>query len=261
VKALIRNKIQWGKRKPSERRITGSSGASSLSTAARLTVRQFDQMVESGIFDPADARRIELIRGELRQKSPIDGMCRIAKLTALQFHRMIEVGVFDPADDRRLELIHGELRGISPIGNLHAWLVEWLADWSLSSLPRALVWVLIQNPLDISALDSVPQPDLAWLKRKDYRHSRPTPADVLLLIEVSDFSLRYDREVKGPLYAQAGIQDYWIVNVPEETIEVYRQPLGARYGSVATLRRGEVARSLAFPDAPLALDKLFGEPA
>jgi Uma2 family endonuclease len=115
--------------------------------------------------------------------------------------------------------------------------------------------------VDISALDSVPQPDLAWLKRKDYRHGRPTPEDVLLLIEVSDSSLRYDREVKGPLYAQAGIQEYWIVNVPEETIEVYRQPHGARYGSVTTLRRGDVARSLAFPDVALALHEFFGGPA
>lgn len=229
-----------------------------MSTAARLNVRQFDQMFESGIFDPADARRFELIRGELRERSPIGGTSRIAKLTASQFHRMIDVGVFDPADARRLELIHGELREMSPIGNLHAWLVEWLAEWSITNLPRALVWVLIQNPLDIPALDSVPQPDLAWLKRKDYRHGRPTPEDVLLLIEVSDSSLQYDREVKGPLYAQAGIQEYWIVNLPEETIEIYRQPLGARYGSVATLRRGEAARSLVFPDVPLALDELFG---
>jgi len=188
-------------------------------------------------------------------------MSSIAKLSVSEYRRMIDGGVFDPADDRRLELIHGELREMSPIGDLPAWLVEWLNDWSLSSLPRALVWVLIQNPVDISALDSVPQPDLAWLKRKDYRHGRPTPGDVLLLIEVSDSSLRYDREVKGSLYAQAGIQEYWIVNVPEETIEIYRQPLGDRYGNVTTLRRGDVARSLAFPDVALALDELFGEPA
>lgn len=188
-------------------------------------------------------------------------MSSIAKLSVSEYQRMTDGGVFDPADDRRLELIHGELREMSPIGDLHAYFLEWLIDWVASNLPRNKLWLAVQGPLALAELESVPQPDMIWFRRQDYRHRRPLPNDVLLLIEVSDSSLRYDREVKGPLYAQAGIQEYWIVNVPEETIEIYRQPLGARYGSVTTLRRGEAARSLAFPDVPLALDELFGEPA
>jgi len=187
-------------------------------------------------------------------------MSTVARFTVRQYDRMIETGILD-STERRIELIHGELREMSPIGDLHAYIVAWLVRWSIRSLPFDEVWINPQNPVGMADLDSVPEPDLAWLRLRDYRRHRPTPGDVLLLIEVSDSSLQYDRELKGPLYAQAGIQEYWIVNLPEETIEVYRQPRGDRYGNMTTLRRGDVARSLAFPDVALALDELFGDSA
>jgi Uma2 family endonuclease len=184
-------------------------------------------------------------------------MSTTTRITTDQYDEMIRRGDFEPREEHHVELIYGEITPMSPINPPHDDAVEELNEWSFQVLPPGAVRVRVQGSVGIPALDSVPEPDLAWLRRKRYRTERPTPGDVLLVVEVADSSLPKDRGVKARLYAEAGIADYWIVNIPERTIEVYRDPHAGSYRSRVVLRPGDEARPLAFPDVALAVARLF----
>ncbi len=183
-------------------------------------------------------------------------MSTIARLTLEQYERMIAGGVFDPRDSNRIELIRGELRTMSPIGPDHDDTVDYLTEWSVQSKPKG-VRVRIQSTVALPELDSAPHPDVAWLARK-LSGRRPQPADVFLIIEVAHSSLKYDRGEKARLYAKSGIRDYWIVNLVDHCVEVYRDPLRSRYQSLTTHARGSQVPLLAFPDVALDVEALFG---
>lgn len=139
----------------------------------------------------------------------------------------------------RCELILGVITDKMGIGDLHAACVMQLnLLFSTAAANRYLV--SIQNPIIFA--DSVSEPDCALVafRRDCYRNGKPQASDVLLLIEVADSSLDYDREVKLPLYAKAGIADFWIANVLDDCVEVYRQPSPAGdYAPPRIAKRGE----------------------
>src|SRR5690242_2164294 len=170
---------------------------------------------------------------------------------------MIRRGDFEPGEEHHVELIHGEISLMSPIGPPHNNVVDELNEWSFESLPRGAARVRVQGPFGIPMLDSAPEPDVAWLRRKDYSAERPLPEDVLLIIEVADSSLARDRGVKADLYAASGISDYWIVNIPGRSIEIRRDPRDGSYRSLVVLKAGEEARPLAFPEVALPVARLF----
>ena len=174
-------------------------------------------------------------------------MSTIARLTLDQYDQMIRCGVFDRGPRQRLEFIRGEIREMTPIGSEHEVIVDWLTEWSLENLPKKKAWVRVQNSIGLPELDSAPEPDLAWVVRRDYSRGRPTAADVLLVIEVAESSLSYDRGEKADLYAEAGIADYWVVNVPARTIEVRRDPEGGRYRTLRTVADNDELRPLREP--------------
>ena len=182
-------------------------------------------------------------------------MSTAARLSLAQYDRMIDVGVFDPRDPNRIELIRGELRKMTPIGPDHEDAVDFLNQWSMASKPDE-VRVRIQNSVGFPELKSAPQPDVAWVTTK-FSARRPQPAEIFLIIEVAQTSLAYDRNVKARLYAKAGIRDYWIVNIPERCVEVFRDPLRGRYKSLQTYATGDEVRPLAFPDVALSVPSLF----
>ena len=157
------------------------------------------------------------------------------RFTVDEYHRMAEVGILH--EDDRVELIHGEIIQMSPIGNHHAAIVRRL-NTLLSSRVGPGAIVDVQNPVRIGER-SEPEPDIKVLPFRDdyYADGGVTPADVLLLIEVSDSTLRYDRNDKLPLYAEAGIAEVWIIDVNKRQLEVYRQPDEDRYRFVETLTR------------------------
>jgi Uma2 family endonuclease len=160
-----------------------------------------------------------------------------------EYERMIAAGVF-PEDDRS-ELIRGEITEMAPIGMRHAACVARIQTLFHKSVGEtAIVW--IQNPVRLPG-NSLPQPDLALLRphRDFYEQSRPAPADVLLIVEVSDSTLLSDIEVKVPLYAEAGIPDVWIVNLQDDVIEAFSSPLAGMYSSVKKVARGQ---SISLPD-------------
>lgn len=168
---------------------------------------------------------------------------------------MAETGVLRP--DARVELLDGQIDDMSPIGPLHGGVVNRLTRL-LNKLSNGRWLVSVQNPVHLSD-HSEPQPDLMLLKpaAHDYTTSHPGPEDVLLLIEVADASLDYDREQKLPAYGRSGIAEVWIVNLPERTIEVYREPHFTGYGSRSRCRDGELVRSQACPDVALDIAELL----
>src|SRR5215212_3778153 len=140
-----------------------------------------------------------------------------------EYYRMAAAGVFN--EDDRVELIEGEIVEMNPIGSRHAACVGRLTEL-LGQLAggEAIAWV--QNPVQVNDF-SEPLPDVTLLKRRDdfYAQANPQSSDVLLIIEVADSSVEYDRDIKIPLYAQASIPEVWLVNLPKETIEIYTQPV------------------------------------
>ncbi|HVX61182.1 MAG TPA: Uma2 family endonuclease [Pirellulales bacterium] len=178
--------------------------------------------------------------------------------TLEQYERMIEAGVFDTTKPEHIELIHGELREMTPIGTAHQHALNVLDNaWTRKiSMPKG-VWVQAQSPITIPDQRSMPEPDMVWIADRDYSHKRPDAADVFLLIEVAESSLNYDRGEKADLYAAAGIQDYWIVNLVDRCVEVRREPRDGRYQSVESFGPGSEVRPLAFPELALPVALLF----
>jgi hypothetical protein len=117
----------------------------------------------------------------------------------------------------------------------------------------------VQNPIRLGD-DTDPQPDIALLKPRadDYKKKHPIPADVLLIVEISDTTPDYDRDVKTPLYARAGIPELWIVNLPENRLEVYRDPSRKGYKTRLILERGESVSPLAFPKMTFRIEDIVG---
>ena len=173
-----------------------------------------------------------------------------------EFNRMAEAGIFT-ADDR-VELIEGEIIEISLIGSRHAACVGRLTElFGRRKFNEAIVWV--QNPVHMDD-HSEPIPDIALLKRRDdfYAEAHPSPADVLLIVEVADASLGYDRIVKLSLYARANIPEVWIVDLPEEIIELYAQPADGIYQTTKQAARDESFASQQNPQLTFEVNAILG---
>ena len=184
-------------------------------------------------------------------------MSTYPKFSLEEYDRMIELGVFDSHSERRIELIHGELREMTPAGPTHEDAVDFLTCWSIENVDKNQVRVRIQNSIGLPESDSAPEPDVAWVKAGSYRDERPGAEVVLLVIEVADSSLVTDQREKANLYAEAGIPEYWIVNIPHWRIDCYRDPAGDTYQSVVRYDMTTSVSPLAFPGVKLKVRELF----
>lgn len=196
-------------------------------------------------------------KAELPQKTilPLSPIVR-HRFTIEQYHDIIDRGIF--AEDEPIELIRGEIVRKMPIGNHHAATVNILTRLLSKRIPDSAM-ISIQNPVLLS--DSEPEPDVAILNFCDdlYASRRPQAQDVLLLIEVADSSLAYDRDVKGPIYAEAGIREYWIVNLMNSTVEVYRDPQSdGRFATVTTAVSGQILTPLLLNELSVPVDEILG---
>jgi Uma2 family endonuclease len=147
-------------------------------------------------------------------------------LKRVEYERMVREGLFV---DERIELLDGFLVVMTPIGGPHAEAVDRLTELLVSAL-KGRARVRVQGPFAASD-DSEPEPDLAIYPLQDYTDQHPSQA--LLVIEVADSSLRKDRGIKAPLYASAGVPEYWIVDVEGRAFEIYSAPVGGRYTHTA----------------------------
>jgi Uma2 family endonuclease len=171
------------------------------------------------------------------------------RITRAEFDRMVKAGFFD---DEHTELLYGELFTVT-INPAHADLTAVLTRLLIMAL-GGRAQVRPGSPLAASDI-SEPEPDFAIVPEGSYRGDHPATA--YWIIEISDSTLRKDRNVKAPLYAETGIPEYWIIDVEGETIEVYSQPVDGRYQSVVTYGAGKSVSPAAFPDVRISVDSLF----
>jgi len=172
-------------------------------------------------------------------------------LRRVEYERMIDAGLFR---DERVELIRGVIVQMSPQNAPHSAAIQMLNRL----LTPALVGradVRIQLPLATGA-DSLPEPDLALVPPGYYAQAHPSEA--YLVIEVADSSLEVDRHEKGHLYAEAGVPEYWVVNLRDRVIEVHTEPLKGEYTRVTPYRSGESARPHAYVDVTIDVSAVFG---
>ncbi|WP_026733424.1 Uma2 family endonuclease [Fischerella sp. PCC 9605] len=182
------------------------------------------------------------------------------RFTLAEYHRLAELGFFH--EDDRIELINGEIIQMVAKGKAHETCLRNL----LRELPRLVgdrATLQSQAPITLPP-NSEPEPDFAIVKNRNdnYLSGHPEPTDVLLVIEVADSSLDYDRDVKMPLYAQAGISDYWIFNLGDNYLEYYSQPYQNHQGKYGYLNKrivlsNQVISLPFFPDLSLDLSRIF----
>jgi Uma2 family endonuclease len=173
-----------------------------------------------------------------------------------EYYRAGELGIFRP--DERLELIDGQIVAkMSPVGSPHRFTVHQVAA-ALESAFGEGFYVEVQSPLTMSD-ETEPEPDVlvAIGTVFDYQDRHPSPADIRLIVEVSDSSILFDRGKKAMVYAAAGIQEYWIVNLGARTIEVHRDPNPGGYRNISILHEAESITPLFAPAASISIQSLF----
>ncbi len=176
--------------------------------------------------------------------------------TVDEFHRMAEAGIL--GEDDRLELVDGEIIEMTPIGSPHAGCVMSLND-VFSERARAVAIVNVQNPVILTERTEL-YPDVVLLKRRPdfYRKAHPRPSDVLLIVEVADTTLRYDRHIKVPRYARAGIPEVWVIDLRARAIDVYRRPAAEGYAEHERVGPGQSLPIPQVPDHRIAVDEVLG---
>lgn len=180
---------------------------------------------------------------------------QIRRFTVDEYLRMAQAGIL--GEDDRVELLDGRIVEMTPIGERHAACVRRLVNL-LAERARGRAIVDAQNSVHLDRW-SLPQPDIALLRpRPDFYTRHPESGDILLVVEVSDTSLRYDRELKFPAYARCEIREAWLVDLEGERIEVHREPGPERYGAVEIVRRGAELEVAALPGLTFRADEILG---
>ena len=245
----------------------------------RFNADQYHKMKEVGIL-PMERGGVELLDGVVWDPSPLvrnrchpalkggvtrflnglEGLheeldAQIHKYTADEYQVMGIEGIL--TEDDRVELIDGEIVLMPPMLSPHAFAVSRTNRLFniLLTEDQAVVWV--QCPIRLFGTGR-PEPDVALLQPDLRRDRLPTPHDVLLVVEVSDSTLRFDRNVKAALYALNGIPEMWLVNLQEGVVEVHRKPGGGVYSEVMRLRRSDKISLSAFPDVVLEVADILG---
>ncbi len=171
--------------------------------------------------------------------------------TVDEYHKMASAGLLDETD--RVELIEGEMIDMAPIGSRHAYLVDKLAQVLTRNCGPYLVRV--QNPIRLGER-SEPQPDIAVVTDKNYMDAHPTASDVLLIVEVADTTLEYDRDIKLGLYARHGIPEVWLLDVNAGELSVHREPAAGQYRLMRKPLADEPISPIALPAVSLSLAQI-----
>ena len=181
-----------------------------------------------------------------------------ARITSAEFDSMVERGAFDGIGPRKIELIQGELRFMNPAGPIHDDYIDFLNRWSHEQTDGAEVTVRVQ--CSFACGEHRPEPDIMWLKPRRYGRTRPTAADVLLLIEVSDTSLAPDLKDKADLYAECGIVEYWVIDVAASQIQVMTESDGKHYAKIEMIIPPAHLSPRCLPHTKLMTAELFLPP-
>jgi Uma2 family endonuclease len=180
---------------------------------------------------------------------------QIRLLTSAEYYQMMETGIIQEGE--RVELISGQIFTMAAKGTRHTVSTTSLLEELLIATQRRAI-IRCQDPITLPN-NSEPEPDIvvARLRQDKYIESHPTAVDIILIIEVADSTLKFDQEVKAPLYATAGIQEYWIVNLVADRLEIHSQPEGGIYTNVQILMPPRSINLPHFPEISLNINDFF----
>jgi Uma2 family endonuclease len=179
---------------------------------------------------------------------------RRLRFTVDEYYKMIELGMLK--DYEKAEIIEGELIQKMPIGDRHASIVNKLNRFLVKNVSDDVL-VSNQNPVRLSDFNE-PEPDIVLADLTKYDGERhPRPAEILLVIEVSDTTLKYDRNTKLLLYAEAEIPEAWIVNLPNNIVEIHQKPSNGIYQLTKIFKHGEIIESEILPNLQLKVDEIL----
>jgi Uma2 family endonuclease len=176
-------------------------------------------------------------------------------MTTDEYHHMIAAGILC---DRKVELLRGEIIEMSPEGEPHAYCSDEAGEY-LAKLLEERAKIRHAKPITLPN-NSEPEPDLAIVQRlgREYREHHPYPENIFWLIEYGNSSLEKDLELKNKIYAEAGIREYWVVNLKKSHLVVFREPLDGDYATKFTLTTGTIY-PLAFPDISVSSEQIINQ--
>ena len=179
------------------------------------------------------------------------------RFTVAEYYALVDRGIL--AENDRVELLDGDIIAMPPIGDWHQSSIDRFTNLMLPLL-RGRAIMRVQGPTRLNE-NSEPLPDVMLLRQRDdfYETGHPSPDDVLLIIEVSDSSVDYDRDDKLTAYARAGIPEVWIVSRQDRQIEAYTEPTEGEYANVRHARHGESIAPSALPDVVMEIDRVITE--
>lgn len=179
----------------------------------------------------------------------------LRRFNVQEYHAMADAGIFHPSEC--LELIDGQIVTMSPQKPPHASTTARVGDY-LRDLFIGVAKIRSQLPVQLHDF-SEPEPDVAVVRidRRDYADGHPTPADIFLIVEVSDATLNFDLDIKKLDYARSGIAEYWVVDVNGEEVIVFRRPVGDRYSEEIVLGKTAVLSPSAFPTLEVLVSRFF----
>ena len=177
------------------------------------------------------------------------------RLTVDEYYRMAELGILTP--DARVELIEGEIIDMTPQGSRHAGIVSRLYERLVAVVGPSGI-VRCQLPIRLGTR-SEPEPDFAVVKRNEqhYMNAHPDAADVLLLIEIANTTVSYDRLIKIPLYARHGVLEAWLIDVQAARVHVFRHPQNGNYADVSVVDRPDALCPVSMPSVSIDLTGIF----
>jgi len=189
--------------------------------------------------------------------SPMITESLIHKFNIETYHKMINAGILH--EDDRVELINGRIVDMTPIGTRHVSCVNRINNLFSRRLHGEAI-ISIQNPILLLKEESEPQPDITLLKWRDdfYRETLPGPEDIFLVVEVADTSQEYDRDIKIPLYGRAGIRETWLVDLQDNTIEIYTDPSASGYKSRKKVNPDQTISPIHFPHINIPVKEILG---
>ena len=215
-----------------------------------LTADEYQQMAETGILD--EDERIELLGGEMYIETTTGVHQR--HLSADEYQQMAEVGILD--EDERIELIGGEMYHMAAIGVRHADTMRAL-NRILNRQVGSGALVDVQDPIRLDD-ETLPQPDISIVRDRRYHDGYPTPRDILMVFEIADSSRAYDRGLKFPRYAAAGIAETWLVDLTGDVIERHCDPRDGTYRQIVTARAGDMLASTVLTQLTIPVDVVLG---
>ena len=239
-----------------QRRISPPSSLADGDPRPRLfTDREYRAMTDAGIITGNE--RFELREGKILRDGIGEDGPEWRRFTNAEYHAMDDAGVFAP--DERVQLVAGEIVTMSPMGSRHAAGVT-LINEAFYTSGQLSGRASIRSQLPVVVPDnSEPEPDFMLLVRRDdgYARAHPRPEDVLLLVEVADSTLTYDRRVKLPLYAAAGIPESWLMDLRNDILESHTDPSPDGYRTVRRYQLGDVIAPIAFPELSVAVSEII----